>query len=206
MRQQMTRAERHHHILRTAKKLFLTEGYDNITIADVIHASNIARGTFYLHFSSLEALLIALFDAVVEETWQRIAPILESVDDVEQATEQIVHTVLDMFGEDEAPLAEIFFSGGGSAFLKWKEDALYGKLGRLIHNALAQRHRIPTDGTAPEENRRLKWTVHMLITLVSNMSHYSVRYVDPDPVVRRDFERQLVQFVYAGLTAQLPSG
>lgn len=200
----MTRDERHSHILKTARDLLMTNGYDNLRIADVIKASDIARGTFYLHFESMESLLIAVFDDVIEEMWQHIAPILEDVEDIESCTEQTVHAVLTMFHYGSNPLAEVFFSGGGAAFLKWREEALYLKFGQLLECALAKRHGVPQDNSRPGDERRLHWTVVMLITLVANMSHYARRFVSLEESAQ--FERQLVHFVLAGIqTSSLPT-
>lgn len=197
MRLPMTKAERHAHILRVAKQLFVERGYDDVTIADVIKASDIARGTFYLHFDSLESLLTALFDEVVYKTWQEIAPILEDVEDIEACTIETVHTVFRLFDSTEDSLGEVFVSGGGSEFTRRKEEALYGRLGRLLEDSIAKRHHILRGGDIPAAERNLKWTVVMLVSLVANMSHYAAHNVPAD--TRTEFEQQLVGFVLAGL-------
>ncbi|MCL6452330.1 MAG: TetR/AcrR family transcriptional regulator [Alicyclobacillus sp.] len=199
MRTAMTRDERHAHILHVARALFAERGYEDVRIADVIAASNIARGTFYLHFDSMESLLMAVFDDVVEEVWAEIGPILERVEDLEACTAQTVHAVLTMFHRETNPLAEVFFSGGGAAFQKRREEALYEKFGALMERALAIRHHIPLDGSRPEDEKRLRWTVVTLITLVANMAHYAAEAV-PDEETEA-FERQLVKFVLAGIQA-----
>lgn len=204
MRNTMTRDERHSYILKTARDLFMTNGYDDVSISDVIKASDIARGTFYLHFESMESLLIAVFDDVIEEMWGRIGPILEQVEDIEDCTKQTVHAVLTMFHHGTNPLAEVFFSGGGAAFLKWREQAMYSKFGQLVERALAKRHGISLDNAEQnDDERRLHWTVVMLITLVANMTHYATRFVAQQD--NAEFEQQLVQFVLAGIRTTVPS-
>lgn len=201
MRMPMSKRERHAHILRVAKQLFVERGYDDVTIADVIKASDIARGTFYLHFDSLESLLTALFEEVVQETWQRIAPILESVEGIEACTVETVHTVFRMFDNTEDSLVEVFFSGGGAEFMRRKEEALYEHLGSLVEEAVAKRHHLLHDGQIPEAERNLKWTVVMLVSLVANMSHYAAHQVRPE--TREEFEQHLVDFVLAGMMSQM---
>jgi AcrR family transcriptional regulator len=197
MRVPMTKSERHEHILQVAKQLFIQHGYDNVKIADVIKASNIARGTFYLHFESLESILTALFDEVVEKTWRGIFPILEQVGDIEACTIETVHTVLGMFDGSSDAIGEVFVSGGGVEFTRRKEAALYGRLSSLLEQSIAKRHQLLQRGVYPEAERNLKWTVVMLIALVANMSYYAAHSVSP--ASRQDFEQQLVSFVLAGL-------
>lgn len=58
-------------ILAAAVQVFAVKGKDNATIADVVQASGLARGTFYNYYPSLEAvweqLLVAFFSQVAEE-------------------------------------------------------------------------------------------------------------------------------------------
>lgn len=201
MRVPMNKSQRHAHILYIAKRLFVERGYDDVTIADVIKASDIARGTFYLHFDSLESLLTALFDEVVNQTWQQIAPILEQVEDIEACTVETVRTVFRMFDGSEDSLGEVFISGGGAEFTRRKEEALYGRLGGLLEASIAKRHKLLHGGQIPTAERNLKWTVVMLVSLVANMSHYATHSVSSEQ--RKDFEQHLVSFVLAGLRTHM---
>ena len=56
-------SERKAEIIDAAEALFLTKGYANSTINDILVALNIAKGTFYHYFPSKEALL----DAVIAQ-------------------------------------------------------------------------------------------------------------------------------------------
>jgi AcrR family transcriptional regulator len=197
----MTKDERRTHIMRVAKRLFQQYGYDNVNIADVIRESNVARGTFYLHFSSLEDLLSRLFDQVVDKAWERIAPILEEVEDVEACTVETVHAVFRMFDEDDESMVSVFFSGGGEAFLRKREEAMYKKLGGLLVQALERRHEKLYGQATSVDIPKVEWTVAMLISMVANMTHYAVRYVDPAD--RDAFEASLVRFVVAGVKEHL---
>lgn len=195
MRQPLRKEQRHAHILRVAQKLFETRGYEEITIADVIAESNIARGTFYLHFASLEVLLAALFEEAVADTWRRIAPILDDLSiPFETCTVEVVHAVFRMFG-DENSLGSVYYSGGGQVFLQKKQEAMFGTLGDMLVQALEKRH--------ARSIQNLQWTVAMLISLVGEMSYYASKYVD---IVHRDtFKQMLTEFVLAGLRKHFES-
>ena len=43
-------------ILSSAAKLFTTEGFDNVSIDQIMHNANLTRGAFYAHFPSKSAL------------------------------------------------------------------------------------------------------------------------------------------------------
>jgi AcrR family transcriptional regulator len=189
----MSKDERHAHILRTAKSLFQERGYDHVTIADVIAESNIARGTFYLHFDSLESLLTALFEQVVDETWRRIAPILNDLSiPFTNCTVEVIRAVFRMF-DDDPSMGMVFHSGGGQAFVERKQEAMYDKLGGLLVDALIRRH--------GAEIEHLEWTVAMLITLVGSMSSYATLYVLASD--KPAYEEKLIEFVLAGLREHL---
>lgn len=193
MRESMTKDERHQHILRTASEVFVNRGYDQVSIADIIKASNIARGTFYLHFSSLEDVLIALFEETVTMTWERIDPILSDLTiSFEACTMAVIHAVFHLY-QQEPSLGAVFFSGGGSAFMKRKLEMMYDELGNRLVAALEHRHhtRIPN----------AKWTVIMLITVIGDMAYYAAHHVDP--VERDALESHAISFVLAGMREHL---
>jgi AcrR family transcriptional regulator len=193
MRQPMSKDERHRHILNTAKRLFQERGYENVTISDVIEASNIARGTFYLHFDSLEHLLGDLFEETVSAAWQRIEPILADLNrSFESCTLAVIDAVFRLF-DDDPSLGAVFYSGGGRAFMEKKQQAMYDSFGARLVEALERRHQahIPN----------LDWTVKMLIALVGDMSYYAATQVSP--VDKPAFERRLAEFVLAGMRAHL---
>lgn len=197
MRERMTRAERHRHILRTAKVLFQERGYDNVTIADVIEASNVARGTFYLHFKSLDQLLTDLFEQVVEETWQKIAALIadESIP-FRECTLLVMKSAFAIFADDDN-LGVVFGTGGGHEFRRQRQQALYDKLGGLVVQASQARHNEPIV--------HLDWTVAILISMVGEMSYYAATH----PSLKDDAEKQaaffnhIVDFSIGGLEHQL---
>ena len=196
MRQAMNRDERHKHILNTAKQLFQNRGFDDVTIADVITASNVARGTFYLHFTSLEDLLTELFEHVVNETWRHIAPILADLDtSVETCTLEVIRCVFRMF-DDDPSMISVFFSGGGQEFVRAKQSAMYTRLGGRLTEAISRRHDKPII--------RLDWTVSMLIALVGDMSYYAATNVAKED--RAAFEQHLIEFAMAGLARHFDEG
>ncbi len=69
------RAERRRQILSAAKHVFAERGYHNASISGIIAQAGIARGTFYLYFSSKRIVFDSLFDEALDELRARITRI-----------------------------------------------------------------------------------------------------------------------------------
>ena len=58
-------------LLKIAYKMFLTKGYENTSVDDIIEAAGIAKGTYYYYFESkeqtLEEVIDMMLDAMVEK-------------------------------------------------------------------------------------------------------------------------------------------
>lgn len=61
-----TAEERKKEIIETAGGLFLSKGYMNTTVEDVIRETGIAKGTFYYHFPSKDELLRSVLESRLE--------------------------------------------------------------------------------------------------------------------------------------------
>ncbi|MCH5250125.1 MAG: TetR/AcrR family transcriptional regulator [Lachnospiraceae bacterium] len=60
--------QKRQHILDTARKIFSEKGYKNVTMKDIVDASDISRGGLYLYFSSTQELLLELLQQEADET------------------------------------------------------------------------------------------------------------------------------------------
>jgi AcrR family transcriptional regulator len=70
------REERRQQILACARDAFAEDGYQAVTVDDIVQRADIARGTFYLYFDDKRAVL----DALVDEFLQRIAQAIVGID------------------------------------------------------------------------------------------------------------------------------
>lgn len=57
--------ERKSEILDTAEQLFITKGYSQTTILDILNEIGIAKGTFYYYFKSKEEVMDAIISRIV---------------------------------------------------------------------------------------------------------------------------------------------
>lgn len=70
--------ERKTEIMDAAQELFMAKGYANTTINDVLHATGIAKGTFYYYFKSKEEVLDAILQRIITEDVARTAKVAKN--------------------------------------------------------------------------------------------------------------------------------
>lgn len=63
----MKKDERKQELLKIAYNMFLTKGYDNTSIYDIINEAQIAKGTYYYYFESKEATLEEVINMMINE-------------------------------------------------------------------------------------------------------------------------------------------
>src|SRR5260370_30021224 len=64
-------------ILGQALALFLSRGYDHVSLNDIIAEAGISKGVFYHYFLSKEALLVALADRFAHQTMAELHAVLK---------------------------------------------------------------------------------------------------------------------------------
>jgi AcrR family transcriptional regulator len=86
----LDRESRREQILESALKVFSRNGFHSTHVSDIVEEAGIARGTFYLHFSSKKVVFDALIDTMLgyfldlpREPWEEAA----SLEDVRRQLE-----------------------------------------------------------------------------------------------------------------------
>ena len=64
-------------IVEKAQELFFTQGYDSTPVEQIIRSVDIAKGTFYHHFSCKDALLDEIVRRYVDEGLELLRPVVE---------------------------------------------------------------------------------------------------------------------------------
>ena len=65
-------------LIQIAYKMFLTRGYENTSVDEIIEEAGIAKGTFYYYFKSKEQLLEEVIGMMIEEEAQKARLIVGS--------------------------------------------------------------------------------------------------------------------------------
>jgi AcrR family transcriptional regulator len=78
------RARTRAQLLAAARALFARQAVESITVDDVIQEAGVAKGTFYVHFRDLQALITSVADELVASIDDFLQPVRLSIDDPAQ--------------------------------------------------------------------------------------------------------------------------
>ncbi|MEO8705528.1 MAG: TetR/AcrR family transcriptional regulator [Kofleriaceae bacterium] len=132
--------ERRRQILASAKQVFADAGYHGASIHAIIERAQIARGTFYLYFSSKAAVFDSILDQAMAELRGRIRRI--DVDTANapppqvQLREQVIATL--EYVVSDRPLAMLLLSAGHTPDAEATErlDQFFAEVRDLLKRAL----------------------------------------------------------------------
>lgn len=101
MSQDSRRVERRNLLLDTALELLATEGWSGTSVRAVCHSAQLNPRYFYESFESLDDLLVAVYDRVVDElTGAVTGAVLAGPPDLRTQMRTAIETILDFIGED----------------------------------------------------------------------------------------------------------
>ena len=78
-------------LIKTAYDLFITKGYENTSVDEIIAKAGIAKGTYYYHFESKEQMLEEVIDMMIYNGIERAKQVVNSGLKME---EKLVYTIL----------------------------------------------------------------------------------------------------------------
>lgn len=87
----MKKEVRKKELIKIAYELFITKGYENTSVDEIIAKAGIAKGTYYYHFESKEQMLEEVVNMMIDSGVERAKQILQSDLKIE---EKLVYTIL----------------------------------------------------------------------------------------------------------------
>lgn len=87
----MKKEIRKNELIKIAYNLFITKGYENTSVDEIIAKAGIAKGTYYYHFESKEQMLEEVINMMIDEGVERAKQVVNSNLKVE---EKLVYTIL----------------------------------------------------------------------------------------------------------------
>lgn len=78
-------------LIKIAYELFITKGYENTSVDEIIAKAGIAKGTYYYHFESKEQMLEDVVNMMIGEKAEKAKKVVESNLDLEK---KLVYTIL----------------------------------------------------------------------------------------------------------------
>jgi AcrR family transcriptional regulator len=91
------REKREAEILVASQEVFGTKGYHQATVADIITAAEVSRGTFYLYFKSKAQVFHAVLDGFIQRLMDAINVVDASAADATAQMAQNIERVVDLF-------------------------------------------------------------------------------------------------------------
>lgn len=91
-------------LLNIAYKMFISKGYDNTSIDEIIKEANMAKGTFYYYFNSKEEMLDLVINNMIEKEIIDASKIIEMPIPVEQKIIGVISSLRPT--DDEASIAK----------------------------------------------------------------------------------------------------
>ena len=109
-------------LLKIAYNLFISRGYENTSVDDIIEAAGIAKGTYYYHFESKEQTLEAVIGMMIEQEAEAAAQVLGSDTPVPQKIAGIIASLRP--GQEELPIE--------GALMKPENALMHAKIKRRL--------------------------------------------------------------------------
>lgn len=174
------RDQRRRQILGAAKKVFASKGFHQASINDVIKAADIARGTFYLYFTSKDAV----FESILEDAIRDLTELITRVDVEDGAPppglqlQENVSRVLDYVLSDRA-LIQLLLNHGlaPDTEVAVRVEAFFDDVAGLIESSLTYGM---TVGLVRQVNPRLM-AATILGALRGAIGHLLRQKAAPDP-------------------------
>lgn len=128
--------ERRQHLLRSSLQLFISKGYFNTAIRDIIASSGVGTGTFYNYFIDKEDVLKALLEEFADQIITGISQYYLEEEDLYERFVETKRITMEIFARNQE-LSELYSRVAGASesidqCLKVFEDKLIGFYSRNI--------------------------------------------------------------------------
>ncbi|MCC6746471.1 MAG: helix-turn-helix transcriptional regulator [Deltaproteobacteria bacterium] len=194
-RAQRRRQESRSRLMSASRKVFSELGYHAASVADILSAAGMARGTFYLYFPSKRAVFEALLDEMFVHIAQAVRRVSTEVG-AEPPLEQMYWNVRRLVDavETHRELTVILLreAGGIDADFDRKLDRFYDRICALIQSGLV-------DGQARGLVRRCDVRLVSYLVLGS-LKEAMLRFLAAEqPMDREELVREILTYVLHGI-------
>ncbi len=114
-------------LLQIAYKMFITRGYENTSVDDIISEAGIAKGTYYYYFESKEQMLEEVIGMMIEQETEAASKVLDTDLGIPQKIVGIISFVRPT--EEESPIE--------GALMRPENIIMHDKIKRKLIEAVA---------------------------------------------------------------------
>jgi AcrR family transcriptional regulator len=141
------RAERRAQLVEAAFDLLGTEGWSATTVRGVCQAARLNPRYFYESFEDLDALVVAVYDRLVEELWQEgMAAIEAAGDDPGEQLRAAIGCIVRFVDEDRRRGRVLYVEALGNEALNRRRIGSAQALAAFVEQDSARRHGAPPPG------------------------------------------------------------
>ncbi len=144
-RSEQRRQQRRLAILESARDVFGRKGYHTASVHDIIDHSGIARGTFYLYFSSKEDVFADLVAAFLQDIRAQVRKVLlgpSHPTPAQQIRDNVRRVVATVLAHREVASIILRDATGLNPESHAQVDAFFARIGQLIEDALTVGERL----------------------------------------------------------------
>ncbi len=137
-RAERNKRDKHERLIRAARELFRTKGFEATTTSEIAEAADVAKGTLFFHAKSKEALLVMMFQEEVGDAIERAfaeVPDAPFLDQLVLVFEVMLRQNLRDVGLARIFVKELAFVSGERHGIDLVMAGLFEKLSALIERA-----------------------------------------------------------------------
>ena len=188
-------------IVAVATKLFVEQGYDATTTAQIADAAEVSPSTFFTYFPTKADVVFSLFDAIIESADKRLLG--------RPAGEQAIHAIVAWIAEDlpevEAPYAELLHESDGLIASDAELQSQFRLRSALFEDVLATAFAgdigEPADGIRPRVLAAIAWRGMLDVWNVWHATHSADEAKDLKELcrVKADYVRRALEAGLQGI-------
>jgi AcrR family transcriptional regulator len=137
-RAERNKRDKRERLIRAARELFRTKGFEATTTSEIAAAADVAKGTLFFHAKSKEALLVMMFQEEVGDAIERAfaeIPAAPFLDQLVHVFDMMLRQNLRDVGLARIFVKELAFVSGERHGIDLVMKGLFEKLGTLIERA-----------------------------------------------------------------------
>lgn len=198
MSRQRKKEEKYERILQAAMDIITEKGIQRTTISEIANRADVAQGTFYLYFSSKNALVPAMAERLVTITLNNLKEKVCQTSDFWTSLQQYIDEVYSMT-EQHREILIICYAGAAFDYTMamWEHiySSYYEWFGHLLQTAI--------DSGMIEADTNVEWTAKLLINMVEGEAERYYIGDDKETSAERSKEK-LYEFIRRSLDPTYP--
>lgn len=131
----MVKAERRVQLLRAARDVFVTKGFHDAKVDDIVALANVAKGTFYLYFPDKRSVFAELVDGLFKRLGEAILRV-DTGADVEAQVKHNIRAIVSVLLEDSALTLLLSYASGLDPGFVAKIRSFYDGVTSLLEESL----------------------------------------------------------------------